>query len=210
MELSKQHIDGINVALNEATWLGFEVVEENRIAVATFGVFSLDEQGKVPKDNRVQFIFTGLKRIACSFRDGTWGDEKNEAIPLDVSNITQIVEQIKSSIYGWEFIDSSASDFSNWKNRLSLDYTLEEKEEAKHTIDLFQETPIQVFDFKMWFDNLKLFVPHPEYHEHDLETFISNGTRAWDELQKGNEELQEVFGISRYEDFNFEDIEKKK
>ena len=51
-------IDGINLALNEATILGIEFQKEKEIVAVTFSPVALDGNGEIPTDNRVQFVFT--------------------------------------------------------------------------------------------------------------------------------------------------------
>lgn len=57
-------INGINVALNEATLLGVEFHRDKEIVAVSFAPVAIDENGQVPTDNRVQFVF---KPVGVSF-----------------------------------------------------------------------------------------------------------------------------------------------
>jgi hypothetical protein len=56
MVLDEEQRHGIDVALNEADLLGFEVDPTRRLAAATFRVLTLPENGPAPNDRRVQFL----------------------------------------------------------------------------------------------------------------------------------------------------------
>src|SRR5262245_32108018 len=80
--LTEEQCAGLNVALNEADLLGFEVNAERRMAAATFRVLTLPEIGPAPDDRRVQFLFRPVGRVAASLRDGRWDDPGAPIVPF--------------------------------------------------------------------------------------------------------------------------------
>jgi hypothetical protein len=57
VKLTPDQLDGLGVALNEATLVGLEVDPQRLVAAATFAVLTLPPDGPEPADRRRQFIF---------------------------------------------------------------------------------------------------------------------------------------------------------
>lgn len=68
MELSEARLRGLNVALEEAILLGFEVHPPLRAANATFKVWTLPVDGPCPDDRRVQLLFHPVGRVGAAPR----------------------------------------------------------------------------------------------------------------------------------------------
>jgi hypothetical protein len=108
MSLSEEQSAGLNVALNEADLLGFEVDPERRIAAVMLSVLTLRENGPTPQDRRVQIVFHPVGRVAASLRNGRWDDPDAEVVPFTLAELLPIVQSGGLSRYGWELIDAHA------------------------------------------------------------------------------------------------------
>ncbi|MEH2181838.1 hypothetical protein [Nostoc sp.] len=195
MKLTQEDIDGLSVALNEATVLGFEVSDQHRVAAATFEVLTLPEQGNPPEDSRVQFIFAPIGRIAASLRLGRWDDDTAQVVPFTIDQLLRVVQNFRGQpIYGWEFFDIHQKDFSRWADRLSVD-CLWEPEGLSHSITLFQEGNDKHLDICLWFDDFIIKDPHG--NQIPLANFVAGGKRWWDGLYSGDKRT-EGHGIFPY------------
>lgn len=188
MELTQEDIDGLGIALNEATLLGFDVYDQDRVALATFEVLTFSEQGNPPDDSRVQFLFTPIGRIAASLRKGRWDDYTSQVVPLTIDQLFSVVQDFEGQpIYGWEFFDINQKDFLRWTDRLSLDCSWE-PEGLSHTITLFQEGNGKHLDICLWFDDF--IIRDPKGNEISLANFIAGGKRWWDGLYNGDKRTE--------------------
>ncbi len=188
--ISNEHIDGINLALNEATLLGVEFSKEQETIAVTFAPVALDENGQVPTYNRVQFIFTPIGKFIASLRLGHWDDTKAEIVKFEPEQILEKVEEFGHlSIYGWEFMN--CKEDVTWLDKLSCEFTSKNSQGLQNNIELFQEGFQKHIDIKFWFDEFEIFTPTHEKIE--LQTFIDNGKRGWDGIYYGN--ASDKFGI---------------
>jgi hypothetical protein len=185
MSLTEEHRSGLNVALNEADLLGFEVDPERRIAAATFRVLTLPEVGPSPDDRRVQFLFRRVGRVAASLRNGRWDDPDAPVLPFALPDLLSVVQSFGGlSLYGWEFIDVHAKELAKWGDRLSLDWTSGD-DGRSHSITVFQEPGNRILDLCVWFDELEL--RDPERRIISIDDFIAAGKRWWDAFFAGDE-----------------------
>lgn len=185
MYLTKEEIDGLNTALNEAEFLGFEVDRDRRFATGSFSVLSLPKNGPTPNDRRVSIVFKPVGRVVASLRNAHWSDPSAAAIPLEIYSLMEAVTSFDDhSIYGWEFLDADIGDQSSWMNRLSLDWSSGDDGRA-HTITLFQDQHDRALDIRVWFDCIELF--DPTGNQIELEDFIEDGKRWWKAFYSGDE-----------------------
>jgi hypothetical protein len=188
MKLTQEDIDGLDVALNEATVLGFEVSDQHRAAAATFEVLTLPEQGDPPEDERVQFLFAPIGRIAASLRLGRWDDDTAQVVPFTVDQLLRVVQDFGGQpIYGSEFFDIHQKYFSRWADRLSVN-CLWEPESVSHSITLFQEGNNKHLDICLWFDDF--IIKDSNGNEIPLANFIAGGKRWWDALYSGDKRTE--------------------
>ncbi|MDD4616265.1 MAG: hypothetical protein PHW76_04005, partial [Alphaproteobacteria bacterium] len=80
--LSKEHIDGLNNAFNEARLLGAEIDVERRIVALTIAGICMNSDGTIPEDRRVQIILEPIGKFLASFRNSRWDDDGAKAVPL--------------------------------------------------------------------------------------------------------------------------------
>jgi hypothetical protein len=204
MQLTEEQVDGLNTALEEAVLLGFEVDSKRRIAAATFAVLTLPETGPVPKDRRVQFLFTPVGKIAASLRNGRWDDLNAEVTQFSLEELLGVVQSFKGlPIYGWDFFDGTdANNFDEWADRCSIDLQLGEDGHT-HTMDLFQAGPTRHLDIRLWFDEFS--IRDPMDGEITPTDFISDGKRWWDGLYAGDKRTDGfgVFPMGSKRKFNF-------
>lgn len=185
MHLTEDEIGGLNVALNEAEFLGFEVDEEKRIAAGTFNVLTLPKNGPMPDDRRVSIVFSRVGRVAASLRNAHWSDANAQPVPFEISSLLEVVTSFNGlNTYGWEFVDVQAKDQSNWMNRLSLDWTSRDDGNL-HSVTLFQDEHDRILDLKVWFDRIEVFDPRQKPIA--LEAFIEGGKRWWEAFYAGDE-----------------------
>ena len=178
-------IGGLNVALNEAEFLGFEVDEERRVAAGTFNVLSLPMDGPMPDDRRVSIVFSPVGRVAASLRNGHWSDANAQPVPFEISSLLETVTSFNGlSIYGWEFVDVEVENQSNWMSRLSLDWVSGDDGKL-HSVTLFQDEHDRILDLRVWFDRIEVFDPRQKPIA--LEDFIEGGKRWWEAFYAGDE-----------------------
>ena len=180
---TEEHKAGLNIAFNESTLLGAEIVPERSLVAVTLDVLSLPPEGPPSDDRRIQMILHPVGRVAASLRLGHWDDDDAKVVPFEAEALLSIVEGFKSAIYGWEFFDVEAG-FDNWRDRLSLDYRSGDDGNS-HSITLFQEDANRHLDLRIWFDQLQL--KNPDGQELDVSEVIAGGTRWWDDLYAGGE-----------------------
>jgi hypothetical protein len=193
MSLTEEHRDGLNVALNEADLLGFDVDPERRIASATFRVLTLPEVGPVPDDRRVQFLFRPVGRVAASLRDGRWDDPGASVVPFGLRELLSIVHSFGGlPVYGWDFIDVDAKKLAKWSDRLSLNWT-SGVDGRTHSITVFQETGNRILDLCVWFDELE--IRDSERRVIPIDGFIAAGKRWWDAVDAGDDRTK-GYGIA--------------
>jgi len=189
---SEEIVNGINVALNEATLLGVEFHRDKEIVAVSFSPVAIDENGQVPSDNRIQFIFKPVGKFIASYRLGHWDDKAAPTIMFEPEQILEKVEEFgHCSIYGWEFIDCKKESDYSWLDKLSFDFNSPNTEGRQHSIELFQEGCGKHIDIKIWFDEFEIYTS--TYDKIEFQTFIDNGKRGWDGIYNGN--ASDSFGI---------------
>ncbi len=120
--LTAEEIQGIGVALNEATLLGIAITAEKRAAEITFAVLTLPSDGSPsPLDRRIQVLPRSVGRVAASLRNGPWNDDTADVLPLQLDDILALRARMQQEIYGWEFVDADEDGFKRWSDKLSLD-----------------------------------------------------------------------------------------
>ena len=190
MKLSHDDVEGLNVALNEATWLGLSVDVERAAAAATLAVLALPESGPAADDRRVQLL-VHLGRVAASYRGGRWDDDTAPIIPLSLSELEQLSIERPMPVYGWEFFNREEHDpVASWRQPLSLDVSLD-NDACTITLDLHHDTD-PFLAVRLWFDGLWLLTPGRE--EIAMSYFIANGKRWWDAFNSGDPRT-EGFGL---------------
>lgn len=185
MSLSPEQVQGLGVALNEASLLGLEVSPERCLAAATFAVLTLPDAGAASDDARVQFQFHGVGRVAASLRHGRWDDAKARVDTFPLARLLEVVQSFNGlPIYGWEFFDVHEQHFAKWSDRLSLDFRCATGG-SKHSISLFQDGGDRILDICLWFEDLSIHSPLGVNIR--LEDFIAGGRRWWDAFYQGDE-----------------------
>jgi hypothetical protein len=180
--LSKEQIQGLDVALNEATLLGIETRTEKQLVGATFRVLTLPESGPSPQDSRVKFLFNGVGRIAASYRHGRWNDRTAKLEIFSVEQLLQIAQSFCCAIYGWEFFNLEDKEF-DWLDRLSLDWR-GNANGLSNSFTFSQDGGNRHLDCCVWFDAITIHTP--EGTVISLEEFIAGGKRWWDALYAGD------------------------
>ena len=170
----------LDVALNEASLLGFEFDPERRLAAATLGMLSLPaDGGPMPDDSRVQFLFHDVGRLAVSYRAGRWNDRDAVVNPLTADQVLATVQSFGGlPVYGWKFFDQCEREMAKWGDRLSLDWIASPTLASPHSLTLFQEGPDRHLDLCVWFASLE--TRSPDGRVLSLERVAEAGKRWWD------------------------------
>lgn len=170
----------LDVALNEATLLGFELDPERALAGATLAVLALlPDGGPAPRDSRVQVLLHNVGRLAVSLRGGRWDDPAAPVLPVALSHLLETVQSFGGlPIYGWEFFDIGDRALARWGDRLSLDWRAPAQQTRAHSLVLFQDGADRHLDLCVWFDTLE--VRRPNGTVISLEEFAAAGKRWWD------------------------------
>ncbi len=185
--ISPDERDGLNVALNEATWAAIDVDVAARRVRLLFDVLSLPPDGAASAGSRVIIAVSQVSRIAASLRMGWWNDQAAAVVPLQVADLDATVRSFGgSAIYGWEFIDPPEKSWLHWRDRLSADVRLHPSQ-SPHVIDLFQEggsAQPRHLDLRIWFALIQITTPGGR--DIRLPEFIASGVRWWDGLYSGD------------------------
>jgi hypothetical protein len=148
-------------------------------------VLARDEAGAETADPRRTLRLTGCSRLAASYRGGTFDDPAAPVIPLDVEGLDRLLRRHGGGpVYGWEFVDSPASErgFGAWEQRLSLDLTMSGR--GGHHLTLFQDLGGRHhLDLRVWFADVSVLDGNGR--RLDLDAFIAGGVRWWEAMYAG-------------------------
>lgn len=183
MPLTADQVDGLGVALNEASWHDVTVDAAGATVDALLTVLTRDESGAEAADPRRTLRLSGVSRLVASFRAGTWDDADAEVLPLDADGLRDLMRRNGGTpVYGWEFIDADDRSWPRWRQRLSLDLRLDGS--GGHHLTLFQDIQGKAhLDFRAWFSELSVLDSAGE--RLDLDEFIAGGVRWWDAMYAG-------------------------
>ena len=121
MPLTADQVDGLGVALNEASWHDVTVDAAGATVDALLTVLTRDESGAEAADPRRTLRLSGVSRLVASFRAGTWDDADAEVLPLDADGLRDLMRRNGGTpVYGWEFVDADDRSWPRWRQRLSL------------------------------------------------------------------------------------------
>lgn len=144
--------DGLNLVLNEATFLDLNFIETQNIIVCKLDL--LKNNGN-PFPNIVFFVLRNVKRFAAKY---SITDSSGESvIKFDFSEISiRLKDFIFKDLYGWDFINTEESVIDLNKENLSFNYCIEDNFEIFNSIKLFQESFEKDIDIKIWFEELEI------------------------------------------------------
>jgi hypothetical protein len=178
----------LDVAFNEASWLGVELDgQEHRLAL-WFDVLTLPAEPGREGSAQVTLHLSGVHRFVASLRFARWDDDTARAEQCSMLDLPDVLRSFGgASIYGWEFFDTADAVWAGWADRLSLDVEWIAGEGA-HSIDLFQERgdhgTAKHLDFRAWFDGLTAY--DLDGTEIPLVDLARGGRRWWDGLYAGD------------------------
>lgn len=178
---------GLDVALNESSWLGIDVDVSNSCVSVSVEVLTLPADGPPPEDATFVLILEGVSRVAASLRQGRWNDVDAVVDPVALADLDAVVRSfVGTAMYGWEFVDPPEESWRAWQHRLSLDAQLS-SDVAPHVLELFQESvvgPPRHLDLRVWFR--ALHVARRNGETVPLQQFIAGGFRWWDGMYNGD------------------------
>jgi hypothetical protein len=208
MKITHEVKKAFDIALNEATIHGVEFIKEQRTVGCTFGLVSMNEDGKISEDNRLLFILKPIGRIAASLTHKITEKSSETVEKFESDKLFEKVKEFGNQpIYGWDFINSGDEAFEKWSNKLSFDFNYMDKNGLTNTLDLFQEGYGESsIDIRVWFDNIEIFTP--SYKSVSIDTFLNNGKRGWDAIYSDDETMTAKYGIVRAAAENFEKLNK--
>lgn len=170
---------GLNVALNQATWLDLQVNADTGRAAVLLNVLALPAAGEPSLDNRRWLLLRGVHRVVASLRNGHRDDPGTSAVVLSVEDLSPTVRRLKTPIYGWQFVDPPESTWERWRERLSLDVSID-SEASDHVLQLGAGSAGPVLDVRIWFDTLTAYGDDEQMIP--LHQFIADGVRWWEGL----------------------------
>jgi hypothetical protein len=180
--VGREEIDGLNVALNEATWIDVRVdVAGCRVDFALH-VLALAAPGELRAAEQVIVSLGQVRRVAASYRHGRWDDLDAAVEPLRPEDLSAVVRGFGGCpIYGWEFLDPPEHSWVHWQGRLSMDLALPGSRPA-HVLDVSLEggAPARHLDLRVWFTDL--CITAADAQPIALADFIAAGVRWWDGL----------------------------
>jgi hypothetical protein len=188
-EWSGEWVDGLGVALNEATLTDVVVDVPARTVRVTLRVLTLPEGGPASEDFPVVLTLSPVGRIAASLRHGLWNDATAAVEPFPIEELSEVVRGLGGcEIYGGKFFDCGDEGFDTWAGRLSLDWHASEEDGRAHTLDLFQEGFEEEknlhLDLRIGFDEMRLHTPTGTAIP--VEEFIADGKRWWEAFFRNN------------------------
>ena len=183
MPLTPEQVDGLGIALNEASWHDLSIDQPARSVSALMTVLARDAAGAEALDPRRTLRFTGVSRVVASYRAGPWDDAAAPALPLDADGLHELLRRSGGTpVYGWEFVDADDRSWPDWRTRLSLDLTLGGP--GGHHVTLFQDLQGKAhLDLRAWFSDLAVLDGNGSGL--DLDEFIAGGVRWWDAMYAG-------------------------
>jgi len=183
--LTEERCRGLDVALNEALVLGFEVDPERRYAAATFLVLTLPEEGPAPEDRRVQLLFRPVGRVSAGYWQRENPDAPWQLIPFGIDQLLDVVQALDHpAVEGWSTFDIDDSSLRAEDRGPSLDWE-SGPDGREHSITIGPIGRDQALDLTVWFDALEVRTPTGEVIP--LDEFIAGGKRWWDGLHSGDE-----------------------
>lgn len=185
MTLTAEQRDGLNLAINEAALLGFEVDPARRLAGGTFRILTLPETGSMPDDRRVQILFSPVGRVAASLRHGRWDDASADAVPVTLGDVQEVVQSFETrDVSGRRFFDAHEDALERWGDRVSLDWRSGDDGLAHSLTLVLHGAEDRTFEICVWFDTLQ--VRSPEGAPIALDAFVAGARRWWRGLQSGD------------------------
>lgn len=184
LNMTEDECRGLNIALNEATWLDCKVNPDTGRVALLLDVLSLPAEGPPSLDNRTWLLLSGVRRVAASLRAGRRGDPAAAATPLTVDELSMTVRRLRTPIFGWQFVDPPAGGWEPWRDRLSLDLTLDSAP-SDHVLQLSAGTG-PVLDARFWFCALAAF--DDDEREIPLAELIAGGARWWEGMTAADDE----------------------
>ena len=185
--LGRDLVNALNVALNESDLLGIDIDAATHIGSVWIRALTLTPDGREPPDRVVHFILHDVSRVAASLRAGPWDDMDAAVEPFAISDLSTVVRSFGGQpIYGWEFIDPPESNWSAWRERLSLDERFPDASTGVHLLEVFQEGEAldRHLDVRIWFSSLSISTElHPDV---DPAEFAAGGVRWWDAMYAGD------------------------
>ena len=183
MPLTAEQVDGLGVALNEASWHDLQLDAASASVSALMTVLSRDRDGFEASDPRRTLRFTGVSRVVASYRPGRGDDASAAALPLEPDGLRELLRRNGGTpVYGWGFIDSDDPSWPGWRTRLSLDLLLGGP--GGHHVTLFQDLQGKAhLDLRAWFSDVTVF--DGQGTGVDLDEFIAGGVRWWDAMYAG-------------------------
>lgn len=184
MDLTKDQLEGLSLALDESNLLDISVDPILWQATAVFEVLTLPKDELPPKDRIVNFIINRIVRIAASLTKTTDGGSKRLGVlPLTLDKLEETAKSFNGlSIYGADFIqENSINALPDWFPYVSFDVRNDVADGKIYTFDLFQVTDNRCLDIRIWFQELRL---EKNGESLDMKEFIEDGKRWWEAFNK--------------------------
>jgi hypothetical protein len=174
-----EQLAGLNVALNEARLLSFDLDLAGRVAIIGLSVLTLPKEGPAPDNARIELRLFPVGRVTAALVDS-----EGRVRSLGIERLSDAVRDFGGRpIYGWEFFDPPSTRLTAGSGRLSLDFRAEGTS-LNHTLHLFQEDRQQKLDVCVSFDQLD--VRDTSRDALSLDEVIAGGKRWWDGLYSGD------------------------
>ena len=186
MDLKKNELEGLSLALDEATLLSVCLDRTLWQANVLFEVLTLPEDDLPPKDRTVSFILSRIVRIAAALsKTADGGSKRLDALPLELDGLEEAVKSFNGvPIYGADFIrKNGVNDAPNWFPYASFDVRNDIENGTVYTLDLFQVASDRSLDMRFWFQDLQIKKNEKLV---DLKEFIEGGKRWWEALKKNS------------------------
>jgi len=174
-----EQLAGLNVAVNEARLLSFDLDLARRVAIIGLSALTLPEEGPPSDDARIELRLLPAGRITAALVDS-----EGRVRSFGIERLSDVVRDFGGQpIYGWEFFDPPSIHMTAGSGHLSLDFRAQGTS-LNHTLHLFQEDRPQKLDVCVWFDQLD--VRDRSSNALSLDEVIAGGRRWWDGLHSGD------------------------
>ncbi len=186
----------IGLALNEATLHDIQLDKKNSIVTCVFSLITLDKYGKLPDENRFQFVFKPVGRFIASYKKKNDVDKQVELVAFEPEGISDVIQSFEEQqLYGWDFVNVEEEFFDKWKDELSFDHSVSAEVGMANTIYLFKEGWKRDIVIRIWFDDFEIF--NSKNEQVQLEEFLENGKRGWNAIYAGNWNNADKLSIRR-------------
>ena len=173
-----EQLTGLNVALNEAKFLGLDFELARRRASMRLTILTLAEEPTAQSHMEVELSLYPVGRVAARL-----AGPDGQVTAFNLEELSEVVTSHAGGvIYGWEFFDPPSENIATWLDQASVD-SGHGTVGLTHVLHVFQDTERSKLDVCLWFDELDV---RTGAGNGSLDGVIAAGKRWWDAVFAGD------------------------